>query len=233
MTRNLTRQKIKAVIFDLDDTLYPEHEYVSCAYRDIARMVSEDYGNNPDDIYQKLMFFRYHCGDDVVFQNLMVYIGQPQHSSNEYIHSKLVPAYRNCSCNLCLFDDAKDLLDALEGKFMLGLITNGGSSTQRNKLKLLNIEDRFDSIVITGELFQREFWKPSIEPYVYCLRQLGVKPEESVYVGNNPVYDVEGASALDMRVFIRAEKQVAEEKASFTSYVLLQNLMELLNHIET
>lgn len=57
MTRNLTRQKIKAVIFDLDDTLYPEHEYVSCAYRDIARMVSEDYGNNPDDIYQKLMFF--------------------------------------------------------------------------------------------------------------------------------------------------------------------------------
>jgi len=221
--------RTEAVIFDLDDTLYPENEYVVSAYREISNIVAKDFNQDSNEIFHKLMSFRKEHGDSNVLQRLMGYLGKPH--SVSYIHDVLVPAYRNCECNLNLLKDAKELLEILEGKVLLGIITNGGSYTQRNKIRLLNIENKFDSIIITGEHFTKEFWKPDSKPFELCINQLNINPSKGIYVGNNPRFDVNGAHKVGLNVFIRNLEVMNEDKASH-KYISITSLLDLLNYID-
>lgn len=83
------------------------------------------------------------------------------------------------------------LLAELRGRGLrLGLITNGGSFVQRNKLRLLGLEDSFDAILIGGE-FGHE--KPDRQIFDAMATQLGIPAAELMYVGDNPVNDIRGS----------------------------------------
>ncbi len=89
------------------------------------------------------------------------------------------------------FDCTKSLLDGLrKAGYKTGLITNGSGETQRAKLRNLGIEDCFDQIVITGEFGVH---KPAPEPFLAAARWLGAEPSELLYVGDNPLNDVQAS----------------------------------------
>jgi putative hydrolase of the HAD superfamily len=94
-----------------------------------------------------------------------------------------------------LYDDALPCLDSLTA-YWLAVISNGDSGQQRRKLERLGIASRFDSVVISGDLGVS---KPHPDIFKQSLQELGVSPEEAVYVGDDLESDALGAKNAGMQ----------------------------------
>lgn len=144
-------------VFDLDDTLFKEIDFLRSAYRNISRTVFEKTGQ---DIYDE-MFTRYKNGEDV-FGWLLSRFG------NDIPDMKLehlLREYREHFPEIELSEETRDfLLQLSERNAGLGIITDGRSITQRNKLRALGIIDIFKDILISEET---GFSKPAPENYLY------------------------------------------------------------------
>ena len=90
------------------------------------------------------------------------------------------------------FEDAKDTLEYLQMKYVLGIITNGPSKGQRNKLVKAGLDGFFDMkhVVVSGDY---DYQKPDKRLFLQACSNLGVKPEESVYVGDIYANDILGS----------------------------------------
>ena len=190
---------IKAVIFDLDDTLISEKEYVRSGFRQVAINISKEYNLDIDKVYELLLDTFEEDSKNVfnrVFDKLNI-----SYEIDDI--KKLVEIYRGHKPEIKLYDDAKYILDTLYKKGVkLGIITDGYKITQRNKLEALNIENYFECIVVTDEL-GREFWKPHSRPYEIMKDKLNLDYDEMVYVGDNVSKDFVTANKLGMNtVFI-------------------------------
>jgi putative hydrolase of the HAD superfamily len=89
------------------------------------------------------------------------------------------------------------LLAALSGRFRLGVISNGGGQRQRAKLARAGLNGWFAA----GEIFISEevgVEKPDRRIFLFALRQVGLPPEQVLFVGDEPARDVAGAHAAGM-----------------------------------
>ena len=171
----------KVVIFDLDDTLYKEIDYLKSAYREIAGLVypalEADF-KEKDAVYHWMMT-NYHQGKNV-FDELM-------HRGVPFDKQELLQIYREHKPTIGLSDGAVEILEALKKEgHMLGLITDGRSLTQRNKIEALGLDKYMESslVLISEEI---GFGKPSLKGYQYVMQRY---PESRyVYVGDNPKKD--------------------------------------------
>jgi putative hydrolase of the HAD superfamily len=94
-----------------------------------------------------------------------------------------------------LFADATRLLDRLDGRIRLALITNGASDTQRATLRALDLERRFDAVVISGEVGVA---KPDPAAFQLVCDELGTDPAATWHVGDNLVTDIAGAKGAGL-----------------------------------
>ena len=134
----------KTVVFDLDDTLIPEICYLRSAYKYIANKL--DHENK----------YLYHHMMQWYYSGLNVFLIL----SEKYIIDKstLLKLYREHTPNLKLSEGALQLLVYLKNQNChLGMITDGRSVTQRNKIKAVGIEDYFDDIIISEEFGSDKF----------------------------------------------------------------------------
>jgi putative hydrolase of the HAD superfamily len=93
------------------------------------------------------------------------------------------------------FKGVRDTLVILRDSYSLGLVSNGRSIGQRNKIQSANLNDLFDAIVISEEIGIK---KPDPAIFVHCLEQLSVCADSAAYVGDNPANDIEPANKLGM-----------------------------------
>lgn len=89
--------------------------------------------------------------------------------------------------------DAADLVRELRETYRVGLLTDGPVVAQRGKLERLGWTDLFDAVVITGKL---PAGKPDERAFRAVCDELGVSPDQAVYVGDRPEVDVAGAAAV-------------------------------------
>jgi putative hydrolase of the HAD superfamily len=144
-------------IFDLDDTLFQEIDFLKSAYRTIAKELSPNIGS---DIYEE-MWTRYRNKQDVFGW----IISQFSSLLPNYTAQDLLKRYREHLPEIRLNREAESFIIRLREKNIpLGLITDGRSITQRNKLKALGIEDYFADIIISEE-FGSE--KPDKRNFLY------------------------------------------------------------------
>lgn len=185
---------IKAVVFDLDDTLISEKEYIKSGFKVISQKISKEYNLDNQYVY-RLLIDLFNENAKNVFNRLLDKLNIKY--NDEYI-KELIHEYRGHMPQISLYEDAKEILAYLYNTDLkLGIITDGYAITQRNKLKVLDIEKNFDYVVITDEL-GREFWKPHRKPYDIVKEQLGLEYEEMVYVGDNITKDFITANKLGM-----------------------------------
>ncbi len=168
-------QKSRVVVFDLDDTLYKEQDYLRSAYREIAARIESQYGL--EGIYDQML--KWWQEGENVFQRLVSYC--PQFTVNDLlaIYRSHVPAIR-------LDEETKCLLDRLHSYAVLGLITDGRSLTQRHKIDALGLSAYMDEndILISGET---GFEKPSDESFRHFMERY---PSRTYYyIGDNPAKD--------------------------------------------
>lgn len=182
---------MKALVFDLDDTLYKEADFVHGAFKEVAGYLSVKYDINKDELYETMVDILNKYGRGSIFNYLCDTYG-----INEDINT-LVELYRKAAPKINLYEDAEYFFRNIKGKYKLGLITDGVYYVQRNKIRLLGIEKYFDVIVVTDE-HGKDFWKPSIKPYVKMAEELGAQLENMIYIGDNPQKDFYGARKLGM-----------------------------------
>lgn len=196
---------IKAVVFDLDDTLISEKEYIRSGFRQVSKKIAEKNNLDKDYVY-KIMYDTFNEGSKNVFNRVLdkLNIQYEKEDINE-----LINFYRGHMPDIKLYEDAKYILDTLKAKgIKLGMITDGYKVTQRNKLEALNIGDYFEHIVVTDEL-GREFWKPHQKPYEIIKEKLDLEYENMVYIGDNVSKDFVTANKLGMNtIFINREDSV-------------------------
>ncbi len=188
--------KINAVIFDLDNVLYDEKDYLYAAFEKIAAYLSERCSIPQDKIYEKIVndFQNKSSMYPRLFNDLIADCGLDQKLINE-----ILTLFSSVKPDLTLYSGSVDLLLALKKQGVkLGLVTNGNVSTQKNKIQLLKIEQYFDSIIYAREMgIGKE--KPDPEAYRRMLQALGVKAEETICIGDNPFTDFLGAKKLGIK----------------------------------
>lgn len=165
----------KAVIFDLDDTLYDEKDYVRSGFSAVAKelpMINQVESKLWSAFEQKLPAI------DAVLKCEGVW--------TEELSRQCLEIYRNHKPCISLREDARDLLQKLrqDSKY-LGIITDGRPEGQRNKIKALEVEPLVDSIIITDELGGMNFRKPNKKSYEIMQQRCNVEFQRMTYVGDN------------------------------------------------
>ncbi|QXM06671.1 HAD family hydrolase [Crassaminicella indica] len=220
---------IKGIVFDLDDTLISERAYVFSGFKEVAKKIGQDYGLNENKLFfnMKKLFEK---DTKHVFNRLLD--AYRLDYTIDYI-KKLIVHYREHIPNIRLYDDAEYTLKYLYSKkFKLGMITDGYQNTQRNKLKVLDIEKYFDIIVITDEI-GRDYWKPHKKPYEMVKEKLDLEYAEMIYIGDNINKDFVMANELGMEtVMICREDGIYKKKEMDEGYYAKYNIRSLIELID-
>jgi putative hydrolase of the HAD superfamily len=166
--------KNKIIVFDLDDTLFYEIDYLISAYRYIASFLEEKY--NVPNLFSFMLKTYYDKKNvfDEINKNWSLNI-----PINDYLF-----LYRNHIPNLYLDSDTQNVLFMLTQVEYVSLciLTDGREITQRNKIKALGLNKYFvDENIVISELFGSE--KPSLANYLYF--QQKYNNAEFIYVGDN------------------------------------------------
>ena len=107
-----------------------------------------------------------------------------------------------------LMPDTVPVLRACRARgFKTGLVTNGGTVEQRNKLSRFDLDDLFDSVAIAEEVGVE---KPDPAIFEHALDALGVSASAAWMVGDHVEWDIAGAQAVGARaVWLNLERRAA------------------------
>ncbi|MFP4106136.1 MAG: HAD family hydrolase [Phycisphaerae bacterium] len=193
----------RAIVFDLDDTLYPERMYVFsgyCAVGDYLRITQQRV-----DPFDDWLWYRFCSGQSAGAFDALNEEFELGLDKDEIL--ELVQVYRNHTPTLGPFDGIPELLDQITGSAHLALLSDGFLPAQKLKLQALQMESSFEAVVFTEEL-GREFWKPSPAGFEKIARQLDVPSANCIYVGDNPAKDFVAPNRLGWRTiqYIREEQ---------------------------
>lgn len=175
----MSRHRI--AVFDLDDTLYHEHDYVVSAFSYIARDLSHRYALDYDAMVGTMM----SAGNP--FDNLLRYISHTATPITEDV-AWLVDTYRNHPPTLELSADAKRTIEMLQAHNVeLAIITAGRVTSQNNKIKALGLNRivKPENIIVSEAV---EGDKLSGKPFELLVAQAG-PDNEYTYIGDNPAKD--------------------------------------------
>ena len=172
---------IKAVVFDLDDTLYPEIGYVKCGFIKVAEYINKTFSVNIDGEY---LYSLFKIDKNDVYNRALDDLGVNYTEQNI---KDMIKVYRENNPDILEFDlypGVRDMLSRLKDKYKLGIITDGPVSTQEKKIKVLDIRKYFDFVMCSDNL-GIEHRKPDTLPFETVAKTLDVDFDEMVYIGDN------------------------------------------------
>ncbi len=182
-----------AVVFDLDDTLYPERRFARSSCAAVARLVAREYAVPAAATYRLLVS---HCraGNRAgMLQALCEAHGLPDADV-----ARLVETIRAHRPRLRLPASSRTVLAELrQAGHRLGVLTNGLPATQAQKVAVLGVGTLVDAVVYAEACAAGG--KPAAACFATVLDRLGVDAAAAVFVGDHPVKDVAGAAAAGMR----------------------------------
>jgi putative hydrolase of the HAD superfamily len=192
---------LRAILFDLDDTLYPELDFVGSGFDAVASSAARSLSIDASCLRAELDAALATHGRGHTIEHALAALGIEGDRIARVLPT-LVHAYRSHRPELTLFPDAARCLDAAEAaRIVTGLVTDGDPTVQRAKVQALGLRGRF--------VVERYTWdagptlqKPHASAYVPALVALasrGIGAGEAIYVGDNPTKDFVGARALGLR----------------------------------
>jgi len=185
---------LKAVIFDLDDTLYNEKDFVHSGFKAVAKYLAK-FGLDKRNLFQNMLELLNTNGRGRIFDDVL----KRYDLYSDVNVNILLYIYRYHCPDIKLSKEAIEILKFLRNKgIKTGIITDGIAAVQKNKVKSLGLNELMDLIVYT-DLLGTHCWKPSQIPFQVALNILHVLPKNAVYIGDNPQKDFEGANKAGIR----------------------------------
>lgn len=198
---------IKAVIFDLDDTLVSEYGFIVSGYRYMAGELAGRLCSSPEEIEDRLWELSKESYANA-FNRLFDTYGV---SYTEAELQELILAYRNHPADLKFYPDVYPALKWLKDRGILtGIISDGDPGRQRNKIrsaiaglpdeeKRRSDKDWFDEVILNDEFGGASYRKPNPHGFEVMAERLGVEPCEMIYIGDNPAKDFHIVADLPVR----------------------------------
>jgi putative hydrolase of the HAD superfamily len=171
------------IVFDMDDTLYLERDFVLSGFQAADRWLARTRGVRgllavASDLFE--------AGQrQQLFDQALAALGVPNEPE---LVGLLVEVYRGHRPAIRLAADARRALDARGSWDGVALLTDGHRLTQERKIEALGLRAYCDP-VITTDRWGREYWKPNPRGFLAIQQHFARPPARFVYVGDNPLKD--------------------------------------------
>ena len=205
----------KAVIFDLDDTLYSRHRFVHSGFRAVADHLERSRGINRREALAVLGRAS-RSGSRRELQACAEHF-----SLSPAVVPELVQVIREHTPALRLPRSSRLALEALRGDWRLAIVTNGPADQQARKVEALGLQSFVNCVVYADERGSGRA-KPKREPFLTAARQLGVAVSRAIFVGDDSVCDIFGAARVGMKTihvtrYLRAYAPASNADATVTT----------------
>ena len=259
---------LKALIFDLDDTLVVEEASAAAAFLETCRLAETRYGIDPESLHQTVRrtcreIWHHQCparayvvdigisswealwsrfsGDGVELERLRAWVADYRRGSwhnalrehgvdNIDFATELAEAFPAVRCRRhVVYDDVHGALGQFQQSYRLGLLTNGASDLQREKIAGAGIACYFDEILVAGDIGAA---KPHARMFTTLLARLGANADEAIMMGDSLIKDVQGAQAVGMKA-VWLNRDGAPRHDGITPDLEVKNLEELQNKAVT
>ncbi|MCI5158058.1 MAG: HAD family hydrolase [Candidatus Electrothrix sp. AUS1_2] len=223
----MSTSRFKAIIFDLDDTLYPERQYVLSGFQAVAEWAEQQLGISQQDAFGRLR----SLFEQGVRNNTFNLFLEENNLHDDNLITEMIKVYRCHQPSLTPFPDVPDLLEYLSKNFLLGLISDGYLDVQRKKWNALALPVVFQAVIFSDQ-WGREFWKPSQRPFREALEQLETTAAAAGYIGDNPKKDFLGAKEIGMYTIMVQRKggeysHLPPPSQSYAADMTVSNLSQL------
>lgn len=187
------RRDTRAVIFDLDDTLYPYRRFRLSGFATIARHLSSRAGLDPRLGFAALTHASRGMNRGRELQTCLA-----QHDLPATWLGELIDVLRHHEPSLKLPASSRRTLQALrDDGWRVGVLTNGPRSIQARKVEALGLAPLVD-VVGYATAIGTGRGKPDPDAFAWMARALAVPAARAVFVGDDESCDVRGAAAAGM-----------------------------------
>tara|TARA_B100000780_G_C21124645_1_gene455929 strand:- start:781 stop:1404 length:624 start_codon:yes stop_codon:yes gene_type:complete len=204
-----------AIIFDLDYTLYDESSYLEKSIDSLniikkKIVVEYKFRINSKNIIKDILK-KYNCYNEknssIIFNNLK------KNKVQLKIYKGFIPLFKKLK----------------KSNIKIGILTNGNSIIQKNKIKNLKLKKYFDLIIIAKEAGKE---KPHKEAFSLILKKMGSDPKKSLFVGDNSKNDIVGAKSIGMKTLWINHLKINYNKANFMVNSPLETPKKILQLIK-
>lgn len=181
---------MKGFIFDLDNTLYDENQYLYNVFFSFWKKYFSDQ-ELFKNICSKTLCDESRINSKDIFKTFLEFtpLGYTKNHHNE-----LFSIYTSIQCKLSLYKDAQEFLDFLKKQnYQMAILTNGPIQAQKNKVKNLKITD---IPVFYAREEGIEYEKPHPNAFLRVLDFFQLSPKNCYMIGDNPYTDIEGADKV-------------------------------------
>lgn len=216
------------IIFDLDDTLYPEAQFVNSGLNAVALFGEEIFGWPAKESLLFMTHTLKNEGRDFIFNKWLSH----HNSLTKTLLKKCVSVYRTHVPNISLDSDIKNLIRKYSEQYPIYLVTDGNKVVQYNKVCSLDILPFFKGLYIT-----HRFGIKNAKPSLHCF-DLIRKREDSdwrslIYIGDNPLKDFVNLNlmgSLTIRVLTGMHKDM-NAPSNYEGKIKISSLLDLTSVI--
>lgn len=229
---------IKAIGFDLDDTLYSRKDFYEKVF-DIMQSSVTNIEVPFNTFYEKFQFF-----SDIEYEKFM----ERKKTREEYKNNRVIKTYEYFEKKISLNDaivfsslylyfahkieyreGVESLLKFLSKRnYDLFILTNGPSGDQKRKLKQLKINNYIskERWYISDEL---NYTKPQMEIFQFVEKSLGYKGEEVLYIGDDLKNDIMGAQKCNWKTIYLNVHKISQIPIDTKTVKKIEDILEFIN----
>ena len=219
------------IVFDLDDTLYDEIDFVLSGFRAVSQYGLDNYGLSKDESFKFMQDLLDQSGRGRIFDLWLKKHGLYSKSRV----AQCVKVYRHHWPEISLSKIHIGILEQLANSYTLYLVTDGHKVAQDKKCKALNVDKYFSGVFIT-----HRYGLSNAKPSLYCFEKIkqaeGVSWDRVVYIGDNPAKDfvnLNKVGAVTVRVHTGSHAGTAA-KNGYDAWHHIQDLTDvpkLIGHL--
>jgi putative hydrolase of the HAD superfamily len=190
---------VRAVLVDLDDTLYPQSDVLDAAWRAVADRGARHGLDRPLLLAALVAEAAGGSARGGILDRALERVG----GSTEHVPD-LLAAFRDAVPDrLTPYPGVSEALADLRSRVPIALVTDGDVDGQQRKVAALGLDAAFD-VLVFSDRFGRAHRKPDPLPFRAALQELarggpGVDAADAVMIGDRPDKDVAGAAGVGLR----------------------------------
>lgn len=226
----MTMPPVQALLFDLDDTLWPIGPVIAAAelgwhawLAERAPAVTERYTVEQLRALRMALLERQPelVADLYQLRRMALAAVFAETGADAALIDGAMAHFHTLRNTVTVFDDVPAALATLQRMLRLGVITNGNAD-----LEVIGLHHHFE-VALASHRFGRA--KPDPAIFLATCEAMGVAPEQAVYVGDDLRLDVQGAQAVGMRaVWMNRHGSTAHLDAGIVPDAICSNFDELL-----
>jgi putative hydrolase of the HAD superfamily len=180
---NKSIYSFKYYLFDLDNTIYNENQYLFEVYKKIALTIEKGTSLDHKSILDDMKFHFLNFGRENIFNSIIVKYNLKSNSMDEFL--KILRTLR-LGFKLEIFPEIEQLIfQLLEYKKRILVVTNGNLNQQKNKIDQINWKELENHLqfVLADEIER----KPSPELFKYIKEKYKLEESESLMIGDSDI----------------------------------------------